>query len=109
MRCTPVRCTPTGLTSIRCTFSEVHAHEVHAHEVHTREVHAYMVHNLYTAMRYTPARNAAKQGEHQEYIDVLSPHRQSLQNKQCFHNQYMQTCLLCATSTICCVQQTGGW
>jgi hypothetical protein len=27
-----------------------------------------------------------KQGVHQEYIDVLSLHRQSLQNKQCFHN-----------------------
>jgi hypothetical protein len=30
----------------------------------------------------------AKQGERQEYIDVLSLHRQSLQNKQCFHNLY---------------------
>jgi hypothetical protein len=28
-----------------------------------------------------------KQGEHQEYIDLLSLSRQSLQNKQCFHNQ----------------------
>jgi hypothetical protein len=27
-----------------------------------------------------------KQGVHQKYIDVLSLHRQSLQNKQCFHN-----------------------
>src|SRR5436305_15100040 len=39
----------------------------------------------------------AKQAGHQEYIDVLSLHRQSLQNKQCFHNQYMHTCLLRAT------------
>ena len=31
----------------------------------------------------------AKQGERQEYIDVLSLHRQSLQNKQCFHNLYV--------------------
>jgi hypothetical protein len=30
----------------------------------------------------------AKQGKRQEYIDVLSLHRQSLQNKQCFHNLY---------------------
>ena len=30
----------------------------------------------------------AKQGKHQEYIDDLSLHRQSLQNKQCFHNLY---------------------
>jgi rubrerythrin len=30
----------------------------------------------------------AKQGERQEYIDVLSLHRQSLQNEQCFHNLY---------------------
>jgi hypothetical protein len=30
----------------------------------------------------------AKQGGHQEYIDVLSLYRQSLQNKQCFHNIY---------------------
>jgi hypothetical protein len=27
-----------------------------------------------------------KQGVHQKYIDVFSLHRQSLQNKQCFHN-----------------------
>src|SRR2546423_1940335 len=39
----------------------------------------------------------AKQGVHQEYIVLLSLHRQSLQNKQCFHNQYMHTCLLLAT------------
>jgi hypothetical protein len=30
----------------------------------------------------------AKQGERQGYIDILSLHRQSLQNKQCFHNLY---------------------
>jgi hypothetical protein len=29
---------------------------------------------------------ASKQGKRQEYTDVLSLHRQSLQNKQCFHN-----------------------
>ena len=40
----------------------------------------------------------ANQGKRQEYIDVLSLHRQSLQNKQCFHNQYMHTCLLRATN-----------
>ena len=33
-------------------------------------------------------RPPAKQGEHQEYIDLLSLHRQPLQKKQCFHNQY---------------------
>jgi hypothetical protein len=38
----------------------------------------------------------AKWGKRQEYIDVL-PHRQSLQNKQCFHNHHMHTCLLRAT------------
>jgi hypothetical protein len=27
-----------------------------------------------------------KQGVYQKYIDVFSLHRQSLQNKQCFHN-----------------------
>jgi hypothetical protein len=30
----------------------------------------------------------AKQGKRQKYIDVLSISRQSLQNKQCFHNLY---------------------
>jgi hypothetical protein len=30
----------------------------------------------------------AKQGKRQKYIDVLSLDRQSLQNKQCFHNLY---------------------
>jgi hypothetical protein len=29
----------------------------------------------------------AKQGEYQEYMDVLSLYRQYLQNKRCFHNQ----------------------
>ena len=41
----------------------------------------------------------ANQGKHQEYIDVFPIHRQSLQNKQCFHNQYMHTCLLRATKS----------
>jgi len=31
-------------------------------------------------------RRQQKQGEHQEYIDLLFLSRQSLQNKQCFHN-----------------------
>jgi hypothetical protein len=39
----------------------------------------------------------AKQGEHQEYIDVLSLHRQSLQNKTVASNHSMFTCLLRAT------------
>jgi hypothetical protein len=47
---------------------------------------------VHGASRASPVRrdraSPAKQGEHQEYIDVLSLHRQSIQNKQCFHNIY---------------------
>jgi hypothetical protein len=40
-----------------------------------------------TAFRCQPSRaSPAKQGENQEYIDLFSLSRQSLQNKQCFHN-----------------------
>ena len=35
---------------------------------------------------------------YQEYIVPLSLHRLFIQNKQCFHNQYMHTCLLRATN-----------
>ena len=53
------------------------------------------------ASRASPVRrgraSTAKQGERQEYTDLFSLHRQSLQNKQCFHNQYMHTCLQRAT------------
>ena len=42
-----------------------------------------------TAFRCQPSRaSLAKQGENQEYIDLFSLSRQSLQNKQCFHNQF---------------------
>jgi hypothetical protein len=40
--------------------------------------------SVYSALRAGPA---YKQGKHQEYIDFLFLSRQSLQNKQCFHNQ----------------------
>ena len=41
-----------------------------------------------------------EQGVHQEYIVLLSLHRQSLQNKQYFHKQYMHTRLLRAITTM---------
>ena len=53
-----------------------------------------MVVSLAGAYRASPA----KQGERQEYIDLFSLYRESRQNKQCFHNQYMDTCLLHATA-----------
>ena len=39
----------------------------------------------------------ANRGGHQRLYRFPSSYRQSLQNKQCFHNQYMHTCLLRAT------------
>jgi hypothetical protein len=53
---------------------------------------------------------ASKAGRTPGYMDVLSLHRQSLQNKQCFHNQYLHTCLLRATERRegCFVDWPGG-
>jgi hypothetical protein len=35
-----------------------------------------------------------------EYVDVFSLHRQSLQDKKCFHNQYLHTCAPRATTSL---------
>jgi hypothetical protein len=56
----------------------------------------------------------ASRRERREYIDVLSLHRQSLQNKQCFHNLYAYPSAArnikhLPTVCICHVAEANAW